>query len=157
MRATKYREIDAFEHNNEVFVLYENYISRYHYRYRIKNSAGQVVEMDFYMTKESDDYHHFWIFTLSVNKKSRGYEYGKETGKAGIESLILAKDIVKWVINHRIVNSDKPKTKILIFADDNRRFNAYEYGLSDMGFKKGNFTYSGYRTGNCLVLDFKKN
>lgn len=86
---------DLIQINDKVFILTWTIKDNNEYRYRVKNSKNQTVELTiwtyYHDTENNSDY---LSVTLSVNKKSKGYEYGKETGKTGIESLLIAKKIL---------------------------------------------------------------
>ena len=125
------------------------------YTYRTRNSANQYIDIEFYRYKASIFSKEFyWSIRLYVNKRSKGYEYKKQTGKAGIESLLVAKEILKYHINLiKEVYYDYDNT-IYIWADDIRRFNAYKRGLIDLEFVEGNYK------GRCLykkIASVKRN
>ena len=143
---------DLIQIGNDVFVIYQNIIDRDNCKYRVMNSKNQCVEMQFEMFY-NDNVNHikYWSIVLSVNKKSRGYEYGKQTGKAGIESLLIAKEILKYHIDY--IKSSFYKNRILIWGDDTRRLNVYAYGLKSLGFELRQMTVSGYHTGKCLFKE----
>ena len=125
------------------------------YTYRTRNSANQYIDIEFYKYQPSKFSKEFyWSICLYVNKRSKGYEYKKQTGKAGIESLLVAKEILKYHINLiKEVYYDYNNT-IYIWADDIRRFNAYKRGLIDLKFVEGNYK------GRCLykkIASVKRN
>ena len=129
------------------------------YRYRCQNSSNQTIELSLFLCNDEINKRDLWSVRLFVNsKKSKGYEYLKQTGKAGIESLIIAKSLLKYHIDNTIVSKSKTTDQIvLIWADDSRRFKAYEWGLKDIGFKQGYFTVFNMNSGKCLYKAFKKN
>ena len=129
------------------------------YRYRCSNSSNQIIDLSLFLNNDKINKKELWSVRLFVNsKKSKGYEYLKQTGKAGIESLIIAKSLLKYHIDNIIVSKSKTTDQIvLIWADDSRRFKAYEWGLKDIGFKQGYFTVFNMNSGKCLYKAFKKN
>ena len=125
------------------------------YTYRTRNSANQYIDIEFYRYKPNIFSKEFyWFIQLYVNKRSKGYEYKKQTGKTGIESLLVAKEILKYHINLiKEVYYDYDNT-IYIWADDIRRFSAYKRGLIDLEFVEGNYK------GRCLykkIASVKRN
>ena len=127
------------------------------YIYRTRNSANQYIDIEFYRYKASIFSKEFyWSIRLYVNKRSKGYEYKKQTGKTGIESLLVAKEILKYHINliKEVYYDYDYDNTIYIWADDIRRFNAYKRGLKDFEFVEGNYR------GKCLykkITSVKRN
>ena len=112
------------------------------YKYRTRNSANQYIEMQLCRFKHKNFSNEYaWSVLLYVNKKSKGYEYRKQTGKSGIESLLVAKEILKYHIDCCIewFSWHKNDHTIYIWADDNKRFKVYARGLKDIGFIEGKF------------------
>lgn len=149
---------DLIQINDKVYILQYSQPDTKEYQYRVVNSAGQTVELTVYeFYREEYNYKKYWSITLSVNKKSKGYEFGKNTGKTGIESLLIAKKILEYYIEN-VINSwhhDKYENIILIWWDDSKRRNVYERGLRDLGFKFGKFAWKqGYNTGKCLYRKY---
>ena len=143
---------DLIQIGNNVFVISQNIIDRDNYKYRVTNTKNQCVEMQFRMFYDDNvNRIKYWSLTLSVNKKSKGYEYGKQTGKAGIESLLIAKEILKYHINY--IKTKFHKNRIIIWGDDTRRLNAYTYGLRSLGFDLRQMTVAGLHTGKCLFKE----
>lgn len=148
---------DLIQINDKVFILTWTIKDNNEYRYRVKNSKNQTVELTiwtyYHDTENNSDY---LSVTLSVNKKSKGYEYGKETGKTGIESLLIAKKILQYHIDNFIFKSNRFGIwtyYIIIWWDDNRRRDVYYRGLKDIGFVYGKWSTKGWNSGKCL---FKK-
>lgn len=148
---------DLIQINDKVFILNWTIKDRDEYRYRVKNSKNQTVELTiwtyYHDIENNSDY---LSITLSVNKKSKGYEYGKETGKTGIESLLIAKKILQYHIDNIILTSHRFSNwnyYIIIWWDDNKRRDVYYRGLKDLGFNFGQWSAKGWNSGKCL---FKK-
>lgn len=144
---------DLIQINDKIFVIYQ-YCDKDEYKYRVTNSAGQTVELcisDFYT--DQVEKRKFWTVLLYVNKKSRGYEFGKSTGKAGMESLLIAKEMLKYHIEYiRSCYKFYYKTYIYIWGDDKKRMNVYQRGLRDLGFVLTNETWGKkYKSGKCLL------
>ena len=152
-------EEDLIQNNEKVYIISETQLNNKDYQYRVVNSAGQTVELVtgvFY----KDEYAHkqYWAVTLSVNKKSKGYEFGKNTGKSGIESLLIAKKIFQYHIDKHIISwpTNTFENIMIIWWDDAQRRNVYERGLRDMGFQFGQFAWKqGYNTGKCLYKKYQ--
>lgn len=100
--------------------------------YRLKLDNGQVVEMT--IDKEVYMDTIFYYVCLFINKRGKGYKLGKQTGTAGIEGLLWAKEMLRDFID---TLKDLPNRKhtISIFWDDNRRRDVYIRELRDLGFK----------------------
>ena len=97
--------------------------------YRTINSAKQTIELSIWEYKHK--FTTYYGVTLWINfKKSKGFVSDVQTGKCGIESLILGKKLLKEMIH------DNPDKKYIIWASDNKRFKVYEYGLKELGFKR---------------------
>lgn len=142
---------DLIEINDKVFLLRQQYDID-SYTYRVTNSAGQTVELSFSnIYQDRLNMIKCWSVMLYVNKKSRGYEFGKSTGKAGMESLLIAKEILRYHIDYvRELNSFW-NNYIYIWADDNRRMRVYERGLKDLRFVIANESWGkGHKLGKCL-------
>lgn len=144
---------DLIQIGNNVYILTWDYPEKDEYRYRVKNSKNQTVELSvypFYEDREKNNY--FYTITLSVNKKGKGYEFGKETGKTGIESLLIAKKILKYHIDKFIdFTLRSGNYYFVIWWDDNRRRDVYYRGLKDLGFIYGHYGTKGWNSGKCLV------
>lgn len=100
------------------------------YIYKSRNEFNQILQLEIYRYDERCFYVTFFITT----KRVKGYQSLKQTGKDGIKSLLWTKYCIIDFI-------DKFKDKyhrsvIKIYADDVRRLNVYERGLTEIGFKK---------------------
>lgn len=128
-------------------------------RFRVKNSMNQTVEVNIWSYySDYDNYIEYEAISLSVNKKSKGYEFGKITGKSGIESLLLAKEILKYYINHFILSRNRKNWTyyLAIWWDDNRRRDVYYRGLKDLEFNFFQRGMKNYNSGKCLVRKFDR-
>ena len=120
-----------------------------------KNSKGQIVELEIWVYySDREQLTEYLSVTLSVNKKRKGYEYGKETGKAGIESLLIAKKILQYHIDKILKRQRFHKWTyyIIIWWDDSRRRDVYYRGLKDIGFEFSQYGNKEWNSGKCLVL-----
>lgn len=146
---------DLIQIGDKLFILNWEIKNKNDYKYRVKNSKGQIVELEiwvYYSDKEKlSDY---LSVTLSVNKKRKGYEYGKETGKTGIESLLIAKKILQYHIDKVLKRQRFHKWTyyIIIWWDDSRRRDVYYRGLKDLGFEFSQYGNKEWNSGKCLVL-----
>ena len=100
--------------------------------YRLKLDNGQVVEMTIDQEVYTDTI--FYYVCLFINKRGKGYKSGKQTGTAGIEGLLWAKEMLRDFID-TLKDFPNRKHTISIFLDDNRRRDVYIRGLRDLGFK----------------------
>lgn len=146
-------EEDLIQVGDKVFIFRKENIERDYVRYRVTNSANQTVELvicSFYQdiaTKRK-----FWTIQLSVNRKSKGYEFGKITGKTGLESLLIAKGCLKQFIDYLESGPTFWNNHLYIWGDDTKRIRAYERGLKDFGFALTNETWGKkYKSGKCLL------
>lgn len=102
------------------------------YYFKTKNENNQTLQLDIIDSTSSElsTFKTYYI-SFSINtKRKHGYQYLKQTGKDGIKSLIWAKKCIKYFIKHNLKNGDK----IVIYADDSRRFNIYAKGLKELKF-----------------------
>jgi len=119
------------------------------YYFKVKNEFNQFLHFFIYNV----DWSEFNIdATYSVQfyittKRKQGYQYLKQTGKDGLKSLLWAKECIKYFINNKL----KGKDKIIIYADNNKRLKAYQWGLKDLGF-----TESYIKGSKCLIYYNKK-
>lgn len=153
---------DLIQINDKVYILTWDFLNGNinDYRYRVKNQKNQTVEMIISLYhKDEDKKTKYYAITLSVNKKGKGYEYGKQTGKSGIESLLIAKEILKYHIKNHLINFYSSKYwdhYIIIWWDDNRRRDIYYRGLKDLGFEFDYFSSKNWRSEKCLVKKIEK-
>lgn len=145
-------EEDLIQIGDKVFIIRRESLERDYIRYRVTNSASQTVELVFCsFYQDVANHRKFWTIQLYVNKKSKGYEFGKTTGKTGLESLLIAKECLKQFIgclNRQSLWNDH----LYVWGDDAKRIKAYERGLKDMGFVLTNETWGKkYRSGKCLL------
>jgi hypothetical protein len=129
---------DLIQIGDKLFILNWEIKNKDDYKYRVKNSKGQIVELEIWVYySDREQLTEYLSVTLSVNKKRKGYEYGKETGKAGIESLLIAKKILQYHIDKVLKRQRVYKWTyyIIIWWDDSRRRDIYYRGLKDLGFE----------------------
>lgn len=151
-------EEDLIQVGDKVFIFRKENVERDCIRYRVTNSANQTVELvicSFYQdiaTKRK-----FWTIQLSVNRKSKGYEFGKITGKTGLESLLIAKRCLKQFIDYLESRPTFWNNHLYVWGDDAKRIRAYERGLKDFGFVLTNETWGKkYKSGKCLLKIINK-
>lgn len=146
---------DLIQIGDKLFILNWEIKNKNDYKYRVKNSKGQIVELEIWVYySDREQLTEYLSVTLSVNKKRKGYEYGKETGKAGIESLLIAKKILQYHIDKvlKIQRVYKCTYYIIIWWDDSRRRDVYYRGLKDLGFEFSQYGNKEWNSGKCLVL-----
>jgi len=145
---------DLIQIGDKIFILNWEIKNKNDYKYRVKNSKGQIVELEIWVYySDREQLTEYLSVTLSVNKKRKGYEYGKETGKAGIESLLIAKKILKYHIDKVLKRQRFYKWTyyIIIWWDDSRRRDVYYRGLKDLGFEFSQYRNKEWNSGKCLV------
>ena len=101
-----------------------------HITIKEKMDNGQVVYLTAHRYDSLDRKYYF--ISLFINKRGRGYEELKQTGKNGLRGLFIAKSLLKQLI-HQIKMIDG-KITIVIYADDSRRLRIYKRYLQDLGF-----------------------
>ena len=116
--------------------------------YKLKLDKGQLVQMNVQKETYMDTTRYF--ICLFINKRGKGYQMLHQTGHAGIEGLLWAKEMLIDLIEH-IRKIENKKHVIHIFWDDARRRDVYIRGLKDIGFKVGYY----YRW-KCLLLTIPK-
>ena len=99
--------------------------------YKTKNEHGQIITL----TLENEEYDNlvYWNVVLWVGKKKRGYQFGVQTGRDGLKSLLWAKRCLIDFMD-RLERHGK-NHHLIINWDDNRRKKTYMRGLSDLGFR----------------------
>jgi hypothetical protein len=102
------------------------------YIYTTKNELGQILVLKVYVIQYLGKCYNVEFFI--AKKRKRGFEHLKTTGKDGLKSLAWAKLCLKDFIysypkQHNI-------NKIIVEADDSKRFRVYENKLKDLGFTK---------------------
>lgn len=123
--------------------------------YKTKNEQGQILTLEF-LTEDTQK-HLFYFVTFYIGKRKEGYQYMKTTGKDGLKSLIWAKNCIKHFINYikelpfYLPTDNELKHTIVIQWEDNRRRDAYYYGLKSLKFYYG--MYNGMKT---LMHDIKR-
>lgn len=126
---------DLIQAGSETYILrwYENH-EYFSYMYRVKMDNGQYVNMEIYAFNAGKKYRG-WTVILSVpSKKKKGYEFRKQTGRNGITSLLIAKEIIKYHTEN-VIKKDKSRDHLFYIGwDDKAREKAYTRGLSDLGF-----------------------
>ncbi|WP_026395315.1 hypothetical protein [Acetobacterium malicum] len=103
-----------------------------------KMDSGQTIKIEF-QEEWTKNIVYFNIFLVIKHKNKSTYPALEQTGKDGLKGLIWAKNKVlefeKFIKSlPRYKNS---KVIIICRWDDNRRRNAYYYGLSKFGYKYG--------------------
>ena len=104
------------------------------YYFKSKNECNQTLHLEVFgcdcnVFNQSDTYNvKFYITT----KRKKGYQLLKQTGRDGIKSLSWAKKCILFFMQQGIL---KKNDRIVVFADDKKRMNAYERGLIPIGFK----------------------
>lgn len=130
------------------------------YECTIKNSKNQTIHVSFDCFEY--DYvknRRLWNIGLSVyTKRKVGYEFGKQTGKCGIESLVTAKKIIKYFLEHfnELVIGHDVEDIAFVWWDDRRRYNIYKRYLSDLGFTETQIANKHWNSGKCLVKKIEK-
>ena len=99
--------------------------------YKSKNQHGQAITLK--LVNEEYDNLVYWSVVFWVGKKKRGYEYGVQTGRDGLKSLLWAKSCLLDFIS-RLEHHGKHH-HLIISWDNNRRKKAYMRGLNDLGFR----------------------
>lgn len=133
------------------------------YEFRVKNSKNQTVSITFDCFEyDSDLNRRKWNVVLNVfSKRKVGFRPLVQTGKAGLESLVLTKKILKHFIEHfyEYVNGGTCKIddKIFVWWDDNRRRDVYHRYLVDLGFIESNIADKRWKSGKCLVKAIEYN
>ena len=131
---------DAVQVGDEVYILRWMRKKGYtgYYTYRVKMDNGQTLSMDIckYLPENYETSKiAIWSIILSVStKRKRGYEFLKQTGKNGLTSLLIAKEILKYHISEVIGREKHYDHVIAVQWDDRARMRAYERGLRDLGF-----------------------
>lgn len=127
------------------------------YEFRVKNSKNQTISLSF----ECFDWNavtseRWWNVVLSINsKRNKGFQQLKQTGKAGLESLVLTKKLLKHFINNfyhyvpgKYYNIDD---RIFVWWDDSRRRDVYKKYLADIGFVETYIASKDWKSGKCLM------
>ena len=124
------------------------------YYYTTKNEAGQILYLEF--SEERTQKHVFYFVMFHIGKRKKGFQYMTTIGKDGLKSLIWAKKCIKHFIKHinskdtYYWNTDKDiKHTIVVFWDDNKRRDAYYYGLKTLRFYFG--VYEGRKGLMCNI------
>lgn len=113
---------------------------------------GQTIRMIIY--KDSYEEADYYSVCLFINKRSKGYQHGFQTGKIGLIGLLIAKqmllDFIDELKNLPIDEKGNRKNHnvMLIFWDDNRRRDVYYRSLKKYGFK-----FSEFEKHKCLRLN----
>ena len=73
-----------------------NYYDTYHYI--SKNDKGQLINL--ILTPDVTNKHVKYYVQFYIGKRKHGYQFGIETGKDGLKSLIWAKNCIKdFIVN----------------------------------------------------------
>lgn len=107
---------------------------RFNYIYKSKNSKGQIIICETWLTEENYINFSFYITT----KRKKGFQNNISTGRDGIRSLIWAKNCLIDFLN--IFNERRwgiDVNKLVVSATDKQRFNVYKRALIPLGFKVG--------------------
>lgn len=109
-------------------------LDNYGTSFTYQNSKKQIVCMEIYKYCHSKVDEH-WVMLTVKNKRKQIYDdiYLTQTGKAGIETLLIAKEMLKTYIETLL--DRRYNNTIFIEWEDNRRRDVYERGLRDLGFK----------------------
>lgn len=116
--------------------------------YSEKNSKNQIVQMKCPRLV----YNNFILYTIELTVKSNRKRNWNEidnvsTGKCGIESLLIAKQMICKLIQHC---EDSPERSfITVTWSNNKRRDVYTWGLKKLGFTLGHLFY--YK---CLYREF---
>ena len=151
---------------NEVYIMRYAEVSGYVglYKYRVKLDNGQNIEMECFIIDSKNSWETYssatkviWnVFLYVTEKKKRGYEFLKQTGKKGIVTLLIAKEILKYHIDKVILPKRGKDHIIWINGDDRRRDRVYERGLRDLGFVyQENCSYNKENYGRGLIKRIK--
>jgi len=156
---------DAIQVGDTVYLMYWNSVQEHDgekyyddYVYKVKTKEGQTVKMEIYVFDEDYNVPRTirWSVVLQVeNKRKRGFEHLKQTGKSGLTPLLIAKEILKWhideIIKKKTCKFCRHNNVIEIAWDDIKRKNAYMRGLSDLGFKLEHTSYNKQNIGVVLL------
>lgn len=106
------------------------------YIFKTKNKNNQTLELLIFISDFSEfNLNNTYCVTFKINtKRKHGYQLLKQTGKDGIKSLLWAKNCIEYFINNKLHNGDK----IVIYADDSKRFKVYIRGLKSLKFDVAN-------------------
>lgn len=114
----------------------------YYMRHRLSN--GQYCQIAFYQDIYERAIEYSVAFAVADKKKNINGWFNrtkddtltmKYTGRCGCEALLWCKNKILEFIQE-VGTYPSYTTKILVFADDGRRFRLYEKGLSRYGFHK---------------------
>ena len=96
--------------------------------------SGQTIKIEFNECRSNDRCYYGVYLVIMNKKKSEDNTYLKNTGKDGLKGLIWAKRKIQE-FEVFIKEENKVPTTIYCKWDDNRRRNAYAYGLNKLGYK----------------------
>ena len=131
------------------------------YEFRVRNSKNQTVSVTFECFEYNEAANRrWWNVILNVySKRKVGFQSLTQTGKAGIESLVLTKKIVKHFIDHFYDYVSgyyrDIEDRIFVWWDDNRRRNVYNRYLSDLGFVETHIDDKRWKSGKCLIKNIE--
>ena len=105
-------------------------------RMREKNSQNQIVEI-FFQKEIYSNFDYYCVgLRVGVKRRKNWNDINNiSTGKAGIESLLIAKGMIAKFIEE--LEKSKTPTILAISWSNNRRRDVYARGLKDLGFKMG--------------------
>lgn len=100
--------------------------------------SGQTIRIEFQEGWSSTKYHYNIYLVISNKRKQANYTDLKTTGKDGLKGLLWAKK--KIIEFEEFIKEEIKGTPIIIYCswDCNRRRNAYERGLRNLGYKYNN-------------------
>ena len=130
------------------------------YEFKLRNSKNQTIIVTFecfYYDNLSKK--RWWNIALNiVSKRKSGFQCLKQTGTAGIESLINSKKIIKHFINnfYKYVIDSSVEDRLFIWWDDSRRRDVYLKYLSDIGFVETSVNAKDWKSGKCISNLIKK-
>lgn len=99
--------------------------------------SGQTIKIEF-QEEWTNRYYLYNVYLVIMNKrKSENQTQLKSMGKDGIKGLLWAKNKIQEF--EKFIKEKHGDNMSVIFChwDDNRRRNAYHYGLSKIGYKYG--------------------
>lgn len=99
------------------------------YYYKTRNECNQIIFLEIFKVNEG----YFNVMFYITDKRKKGFQYKAITGKDGIKSLIWAKNCIKDFL--KFAKRRFSGQRMEIYADDERRRKAYEYGLIPLGFE----------------------
>ena len=97
------------------------------YVMRDKTRRGDTVCMCLHRYEDYPSNRYF--VSMYIGKRGNGYVTGKQTGRSGIEGLLIARDMLSELMKCMYDGEE-----LYIYADDERRWNVYKKYLTPLGF-----------------------